>query len=185
MKTVHLLQNGGEQNGAEYKQKTPMSQVPSLDHDGQWLTQSMAICEYLEDAFPENALLPKNPLEKAKVREFCEVINSGIQPLQNLSLLQKLEKDYGADKDQKKEWIKHWVSKGFDALDHLVSQDGRYCFKDKVSLADAFLVPQLFSGARFGVPVEDWPRLQKIAENCQQLEAFKKAHPSQQPDFEG
>lgn len=147
-----------------------------------FLVESMAICEYLEAFTP--SLLPGNPIQKAKVRAVCEQINSGIQPLQNLNVLQKLEKDFSVDGDGKIAWAAHFNAKGLKGVEEMIKGSaGKYCFGDEVSLADVFLVPQVYSAAsRFKVSLDDYPTVKRVYENLIGLEAFVQADPSNQPD---
>lgn len=142
----------------------------------------MPICEYLEEFEPK--LLPEDPISKANVRAVCELINSGIQPLQNLHVLQKLEKDFGIDADTKIAWAGFFNAKGLIALEEMIKKTaGKYCFGDKITLADLFLVPQVYSAAsRFKVSLDDTPTVKSVYENLIGLEAFIKADPSNQPD---
>lgn len=183
-KGIHLVNNGGEQNQGDYKTLNPMAQVPSWVEEGHPpLTQSMAILQYLDEKYPEPNLFPKDPFQKAKVLELCEIINSGIQPLHNLSVLQKLEKDFGADQDKKDQWSSHWVRKGLNATEELLKKSSsKYCFGDTITAADACLVPQIFGAERVGVSPKEFQHINKVFENCLELEAFKKAHPLNQPD---
>lgn len=149
------------------------------------LTQSLPILLYLEDIQPNPALLPKDPFQKAVVLAFCEMINSGIQPLQNLSVLNELSRRFQADK---KEWTRHWIKKGLSACESFLKSNSiggagsNYCFLNKLSLADLFLIPQIYNARRFGLEMEKFPLLEKINQNCLKLEAFQKALPEKQPD---
>lgn len=181
----HLLNNGGEQLTEDYGNINPMQQLPSLDIDGKILTQSMAICLFLEDAHPQAPLLSKDPLVKAAQIAFCEIINSGIQPYQNLSVLKKLDEDYSIGTDGKKKWAQHFIYKAFDALEKsLRATSGKYCFGDELSLGDCFLIPQVFSARRFSVDMNRYPIITAICNECEKLDAFIKASPENQPDFE-
>ncbi len=180
---VHLLNNGGEHHRAEYKDLNPLEEVPSLVHDGKVIAQSFAIIEYLEEVFPKNSLLPPSAFERAKMRQFCENINSFIHPLSNLKVLQFLEKNHGYDLNQKEFWVQHWSKQGLASLEEMLrTSAGTYCFGDKVSMADLFLVPQVFSAKRFHMDLSPYPLVQKIDKNCEKLEAFRKAHPFRQID---
>lgn len=181
---VHLLQNGGEQYSDAYKSLNPLSGVPTLLHGDKAISQSFAIIEYLEDAFPNTPkIFPQDAFLRAKVRQFCEIINADIHPLQNLRVMQYLEKQVHLNADQKNTWLNKWIVKGLTAAEKtLESYSGTYCFGDTVTAADLFLVPQLFSSQRFNIDISHFQQLSKIYENCNQLEAFKKAHPYRQPD---
>ncbi|XP_048736686.1 maleylacetoacetate isomerase-like isoform X2 [Ostrea edulis] len=180
-RAVNLIKDGGMQRKEEYTALNPMQQVPTLLIDGATLTQSIAIMEYLEEINPSPAILPENPLQRAKVREICEVIASGIQPVQNLQILQKVEKL--ADAEEKTEWAKSCIVKGFTALESLLSKcAGKYCVGDTITMADICLVPQVFNANRFKVDMSKYPLISKINEELQKNDAFQKASPSKQPD---
>lgn len=181
---VHLVKNGGEQHQPEYKKLNPQSQVPSLVHNGKVIAQSMAIIQYLEDLFPSPRLFPKDLKEKAYVLQVCEAVNSGIQPLQNLSVLTELEKKFGADQKQKEEWIHVWMKRGFDALEALLSQNaGKFCLGNEVTAADCFLVPQIFAAQRFKFDASGYKKINEVNKNCLALPEFQKAEPSKQMDY--
>ncbi|GAB1601205.1 maleylacetoacetate isomerase-like [Argonauta hians] len=177
-KAVHLVKDGGKQHSDEYKKMNPMEQVPSLVIDGITLTQSMAIMEYLNDTRPEPPLLPKCPAKKAMVREICECIVSGIQPLQNLSVLQKVG-------DTKMEWGHYWIERNFHALETLLKQSaGKYCVGDDITMADLCLVPQVYNSERFKVDLGPFPNINRINKALLELEIFQISHPSNQVDKE-
>ena len=182
---VHLLQDGGQQHGEAHRQANPMRELPVLLVGDEPLAQSMAILEYLEETHPTPSLLPSDPLGRARVRQMSEVINSGIQPIQNLRVMQKLQKDFGLEKSQTKAWSADWIKFGFDALEQLVARhSGVYCFADEVSFADACLIPQLFNARRFDVDLSAYPNLTRIEDSLNKLDAFAASHPSKQPDAE-
>jgi len=177
MRTVNLLKK--EQLEQEYLQINAMGQVPAFVIDGNVLTQSMAILEYLEEVYPEKPLIPRDPLQRHKVREICEIVGSGIQPLQNLSVLLKCSDDA----EKRAEWSKFWIEKGFLALESiLANSSGKYCVGDELSWADIFLVPQVAAANRFQVNMTSYPTISKIHEALEKLEPFKIADPFVQPD---
>lgn len=180
-RSIHLLHAGGEQHFDDYKLLNPMAQVPTyLDEDIQ-LSQSVAIIEYLNAKFPDKEVIPKDILKAAKVREVTEIINSGIQPLQNLKLLQTLKKEFNMSDEQKSAWIIHVIENGFNAVEKKLLMNQKFCF-EKFSMADAVLVPQVFNAIRFGVEMEKFPKILSIYENCMEQDYFKKAAPEMQPD---
>ncbi len=182
-KAVHLLNNGGEHHTAEYKKINPQEEVPSLIHDGNVIAQSVAIIEYLDEVFPQKHLLPNSAVLRAQVRQFCENINSFMHPVCNLKIQQYLEVKHGYGPSQKEDWIQHWSKQGFEALEKILQKNcGKFCFGDEVTSADLFLIPQVFSAKRFKVDMSAYPLINKIEKNCLDLEAFKKAHPMNQPD---
>ena len=177
---VHLLNNGGEQFSATYLALNPQALVPSLMVDENVLTQSLAIIEYLDETHPAPALLPDNPLLKAKVRAFAMTIAADIHPLNNLRVVQYLTEHFKMDETQKLAWFHHWMRKGFSALEQQLvknKSNGDFCFGATPTLADICLVPQLYNARRFQCDVSDFPTLCRIDQHCQQLTAFKNAQP--------
>ena len=159
-----------------------MSQVPCLQAGNKVLTQSLPILLYLEKLKPQPALLPKKPFERARALAFCEIINSGIQPLQNLAVLQYIEKEGSLDKAA---WAAHWIRQGLSACEAFLRQErfeGDFCFGKSPGMADLFLIPQLYNAERFGLKAKDFPILEKAGQACLQIPAFQKAHPDNQPD---
>lgn len=181
-KFVNLLK--GEQLSDEHKLVSPMGVVPCLVIDGRPLTESMAICEYLEEVAPERPLLPRDPWLRARVRQIAEHVNAGIQPLQNLIVLERA----GADSAARKAWAQFFNERGLRALEAMLAGfekegiSGRFAVGDDLTLADVFLVPQVFSALRFEVPLEPFPRAARIYQTCMQLEAAIGSSPSKQPD---
>jgi maleylpyruvate isomerase len=180
---VHLP--GDEQHKASFATRNPMRQVPVLEiADGAEvfeLTQSMAILEYLEERFPEPPLLPASRNLRARVRELAELVNSGIQPLQNLDFRKTLQKA-GVAPDP---IIQGYIRKGMEALERRAQETaGRFLVSDGVTFADILLVPQLYASNRFGVPVAGFPTLERVGRECEALAAFQAAHPNAQPDYD-
>ena len=180
---IHLLKEGGQQYQEEYLQLNPMGQVPCWVHEGHSLGQSMAILHYIDQVWPEPLLFPKDPWECSQVIELCEMINSGIQPLQNLGVSNKLKSQFASTDENVAQWNYFWISKGLKAIEKkLENTMGRFCFGEQITAADTFLVAQVFSSTRFGVQVESYPLICQVNQNCLELEAFQKASPQQQPD---
>lgn len=180
---VHLLEDGGHQHKPEYRVINPAGEVPSLIHNGNPISQSFAIIEYLDELFPEPPLFPKSPYERARVRQVCEHINCGIHPIANLKVQQYLTKEFSASEDKKNEWVKHWIRDGMDALEKLLSKTaGAFSFGDSLTAADIFVIPQVFSSKRFGVTLENYPTIERVNAHSMKLDAFNKAHPHVQPD---
>ncbi|MEE6521627.1 hypothetical protein FKM82_019892 [Ascaphus truei] len=153
-----------------------MQQVPALRIDGVTLSQSLAIIQYLDETRPEPPLLPRDPKKRAQVRMISDHIVSGIQPLQNLVVLQKV----GATQ---LEWAQYFITRGFEALEKMLQDTaGRYCVGDEVTMADLCLVPQVTNADRFKVPLTPYPIITRINQSLLQLEAFHVSHPSRQPD---
>jgi maleylacetoacetate isomerase len=183
----HLLRDGGEQRHADYLAKNPQGLIPALEHDGHVVTQSLAICEYLEEVFPQPALLPADPLGRAAVRAMALAIACDIHPLNNLSVQQYLRTELGQHDDGVTRWSQHWIARGFGALEQLVARhatDGRHCYGDTVTLADVCLVPQVYNARRAQLDLGAYPRLTAVARHLEALPAFAAARPEAQPDAE-
>lgn len=177
---IHLLNEGGEHFFEDYKKINPQSLVPTLQDDDHYLTQSIAIIEYLEETHPTPALLPKDPYQRALVRAFALAIAADIHPLNNLRVLTYLQKNLNITDEQKKQWYSHWVELGLAALEQkLVNQNSNttFCFTDYPSFADICLIPQIFNARRFQCDMTNYPTLIKIEENCLKLPAFNNAAP--------
>ncbi|XP_016981837.2 probable maleylacetoacetate isomerase 1 [Drosophila rhopaloa] len=161
----------------EYTKVNPMQKVPSLKIDGHTLCDSVAIMHYLEETRPQPALLPQDPVKRAKVREIVELICSGIQPLQNSAVLDHI------GKDQSLKWAQHWISRGFQGLEKVLSQSaGKFCVGDELTMADICLVPQVRNARRYKADLTPYATILRLDQKLQQLEAFKATHPSKQPD---
>jgi len=182
---IHLVKHGGEQHKPIYHEVNPMAEVPFLIDDKMRISQSMAILHYLDEAYPEPRLFPKNLLAHTKCLELCEIINSGIQPIQNLKVLNELKLRFHIEDQQKIDWMHYWMDRGFKAFEwHLKHTSGQYCIGDKITAADVYLIPQVYNALRFNVDMTHFPLISKVAENCMKLGAFKKAEPAAQPDAE-
>ena len=184
---VHLLKGGGEQLALSFRALNPDAVVPVLDDNGEVLTQSLAIIEYLEETRPEPPLLPRDPAERAYVRSIALLIACEIHPLNNLRVLRYLVKTLGATEEKKNIWYRHWVEHGLATLEaRLIAEkhSGRYALGDTVTLADIFIVPQIFNAQRMDCKLEPVPTVMRIFDNCMQLPAFLETQPSAQPDAE-
>lgn len=181
---VHLLKDGGEQNKSSYRDLNPMGGVPTLNQGDFNLGQSSAILEYLDESYPNTyQLLPENKQLRGKIRQFCQIINADTHAYGNLRTMAYLEKTFKATEQQKKEWIQHWMSEGLKACEKMISKtSGKYCFGDDVTMADVFLIPQIFSAQRFDVDMSSFPTLMKVNNECLKHEAFLRAHPLKQVD---
>jgi maleylpyruvate isomerase len=180
---VQLLE--GEQNRSAHANRNPMQQVPVLEveEDGKLvrLGQSLAIIEYLEERFPEPPLLPADRVLRARARQLAEIVNSGIQPMQNLALLAHLKAV--APGVHRKAFPAHFIARGLGAIEAIATQTaGRYLVGEQVTLADVCLVPQLYSARRFDVELDPFPTLLAIEARLAALESFQRAHPDRQPD---
>jgi maleylpyruvate isomerase len=156
---VHLLRHGGEQFSPVFRDINPQSQVPVMLVDGEALTQSLALLEYLEERFPQPPLLPVDMLARAHVREIALAIACDIHPLNNLRVLRMLKESLASDDQMrhdeiKQQWITHWIQSGFAALETRLANSswrGQYCYADTPTMADCCLVPQMFNARRFAV----------------------------------
>ncbi|KAA0177433.1 hypothetical protein FNF27_01211 [Cafeteria roenbergensis] len=187
-KAVHLLKDGGEQLKDEFAALNPMREVPALVIDGNTLTQSMSIIEYLEDTRPTAGvkLLPGSAAERAKVRAMAQMIGCDIQPVQNLRVLKRFMAEFSTqeEKDAKKlEWGKWVIETGFRGLEAALSTTaGKYACGDEVTLVDVLLVPQEYNAGRFGVDMSAFPTIARVCAAAKELPAFKAADPSEMPD---
>jgi len=176
----------GEQHGAAYLARNPQGLVPLLEtDDGHQLTQSLAICEYLDERHPEPPLLPADPEERARVRALAQLIACEIHPLNNLRVLQYLVNELEVGEEAKLAWYRHWILQGFDALESLLTREagtGRFCHGDRPTLADICLVPQVFNAERFECSLAAYPTIRRITAHCYALGAFRDAAPGAQPD---
>lgn len=180
---VHLLNKGGEQNSPDYSLLNSKKEVPTLVHQNFLVSQSMAIIEYLDEIIPSPLLFSGTSKQKAQIRQACEIVNSGIQPLQNLRVLNKLVTDFSINDAQKNQWVVDHIYLGLQALDTFLSKTaGEYCFGNTITAADLFLVPQIYNAERFKLDLTSFKTLFKVNKNCLKLDSFTKAHPDQQPD---
>jgi len=182
---VSLVADGGDHRKTDYRTINPQMLVPYFDDGRVSIGQSQAILEYLEEAHQDPPLLPQSIERCAEVRAFCNLICCDIHPLNNLRVRQYLRETLGADKDQVNTWYAHWITVGFDAAEALIgdyADDGDYAFGAEVTLADVCLVPQVYNARRYNVSLDAFPRIVAVADACDELEAFSKAAPEQQPD---
>jgi maleylacetoacetate isomerase len=175
---VNLLEQ--KQRADDYRALNPMQQVPTLVlDDGRQLAQSIAILEYLEETVPEPALLPRDPYLRARARQLAELVNSGIQPFQNIPLI-ALYSEHGLDA---KAIVSGHIARGLDALaGSAQATAGQFLVGDAPTFADVCLAPQLNAARRFGLDVASWPLLARVEEACNALPAFQTAHADRQPD---
>lgn len=179
---VNLLK--GEQRSAAFLSRNPQGLVPALQtEDGAVLTQSMAIIEYLEERYPETPLLPENAAERAKARAIAAVIACEAQPFMNLRIQTYLREEREFDAAAIKDWLDRWTGGAMASVEKLIEgSKGPFCLGAAPTIADAFLVPQVFGALRFGIDLSGRQKLLAIHEHCNTLDAFKRAHPQNQPD---
>ena len=173
-----------DQDAEAYRAQNPLAQVPALEitedsGERRTIAQSLSILEYLEDRWPEPPILPRDPYLRARTRMLAEIVNSGIQPLQNTSTVSRV-KAIGGDTT---EWLSHYISAGLAALARAAAETaGTFCVGDSPTIADCCLVPQLASARRFGVDTAQLGPLIEIEARCLALPAFANAAPDLQPD---
>lgn len=182
---VHIAR--GDHKKPPYADISADTLVPMLElDDGQRLSQSMAIIEYLDEIHPEPRLLPADALGRARVRALAESIACEIHPLNNLRVLKYLVRELKVDDEAKNTWYRHWVREGLEAFERQLAQlpTSTYCYGDTPTLADCCLVPQIFNGQRFNCDFSGLDRTMRAFEACMKLEAFQAAQPSRCPDAE-
>lgn len=177
---VSLVENAHRRES--YRAVNPQRRVPVLQlDDGNILLQSIAILEYLDEVYPQNPLLPEDPLERAKVRAAAQIVNSDIHPLNNSGTQARLKSQFGADDTAIHTWMAHWIYEGFSAIERLL-EPGPFAFGDQITIADICIVPQVYNARRFHIPLSDFPRLIAVEASARQHPAFAAAAPEMQPD---
>ena len=177
---VNLLKD--EQKSDWYLDVNPLGLVPALRlDDGTVLSQSTAILEWLEETSPGLPLLPADPLQRSQVRAMANIIACDIHPLNNLRVLKHLVGVLGVSEEAKKQWYHHWIQLGFDALEQQMVK-GAYTAGNGLSMADVYLVPQVFNALRFDMAMNPYPKIMSVYERCNEQDAFIKAHPDNQRD---
>ena len=184
---VHLVRDGGEQLRPEYRRLNPLGRVPTLIDGERVLTQSVAIMEYLDEAYPRPAIMPRDPLSRARMRAITQVLAADTQPLQNLAVTRYLARELQQPQAAIEAWTRHWMNNGLAAVERLLEEcgpPGDFCSGGQPGIADICIVAQCFASRRFQVPIEDYPRIARIDAHCRQLEAFRAAAPDRQADYE-
>lgn len=175
----------GEQHTAAFRAFNPLGFVPVLEADGVALSQSPAIAEYIEDRYPEPALLPAGRSARAAVRELQGIIGCDIHPIQNLRVLKYLRREFSVDDAGVAAWCREWIGAGFRAYESLVanrSTDGRFSYGDSMTMADVWLIPQVYNARRFELALDEFPTILSIDSHCASMPAFADAHPDRQVD---
>lgn len=176
---INLLD--GQQRSGEYRALNPQGLVPTLEIDGERLTQSLAIINYLDLRFPNFPLLPARAAERAHVVAMALAVACDIHPLNNLRVLKYLKGELGQPQEAVDKWYAHWIGEGLPALEALASpKAGAFLFGDAPTAADLCLVPQLYNARRYKVPLDPYPTLLRADENANKIEAFAAAHPDRQ-----
>lgn len=184
---IHLRRGGGEQFTANYQNINAQALVPTLEDDGRYLIQSLAIVEYLEEKYPSPPLLPKAAADRAVVRSMALVIACEVHPIQNLRVLNYIKNEYQQNDEQVNRWAQHWIELGLAALEQMINAQtarGTFCFGDTPTLADICLVPQLGNARRFGCDLSRYPKILSVEKACIVIPAFADAAPDKQPDAE-
>lgn len=182
---IHLRRD--EQRAPSFLALNPQGLVPALEDDGEVLTQSLAIIEYLDETHPEPAFLPGHPADRARVRAMAQLVACDVHPLNNLRVLRYLADPLGHDEETIGRWYNHWIALGFEAFEKILAEDGltgEFCHGDTPGLADICLVPQVFNARRYKLDMEPYPTIRRIFDSCMALEAFAQAAPERQRDAE-
>ena len=172
---VNLLQN--EQNSPEFLSVNPGGYVPALKINDQVYGESLALLEWIEETYPTNPLLPKSATDRLRVRQICQHIASGIQPIQNLSVMRR----HSSDPAEQAKWAHHWIQTGLQKLEAIVTPTaGTYCYGGEVTLADLCLVPQVYNALRFNVDMTPFPVISRINQHCLDLPSCDASAPHNQ-----
>ncbi|MDX1571047.1 MAG: maleylacetoacetate isomerase [Xanthomonadales bacterium] len=174
-----------EHQTEDFLLRNPQGMVPVLTDGGRTFRQSMAIVEYLEEAYPEPPIMPAEIRARVRVRGLAHAIGCDIHPINNLRVLNYLRDELGLSEEKVKAWVQHWINTGFEAFEALLDESpttGDFCEGDDPSLADICLVPQVYNAIRYEVSLKPYPSLRRIYANCMAEEAFHRAAPEQQPD---
>lgn len=182
--TVTVDLPGGAHRSPEFRAVNPQATIPTLDDGGTILWQSLAIIEYLDARYASPRLIPAEPVARARVQALAQLIACEVHPLNNLRVLNYLRRELALDEAGVAKWYSHWIAEAFAPLETFVGQwsGGRYCFGDALSLADVYLVPQMYNARRFNCDLKPYPTLVRIAQALEQEPAFARAAPEVQPD---
>ena len=184
---VHLIRDGGQQLAQTYRELNPTALVPTFIDQNVSIGQSIAIMEYLEEAYPQVPILPATQAGRARVRSLAQFIACDIHPLNNLRVLKYLKRELGVTDEVKNEWYLHWIRQGFDSLEKMLASStdtGVYCHGDTPTMADFCLVPQVANARRFKLDLNPYPTIVRIDAACNKEEAFINAAPDNQSDAE-
>jgi len=173
----------GEQNLGEYQTRNPSRLVPTLQDGDRTITQSIAIIDYLDAKWPVPQLIPIDGSSRTRVLEVALTIACDVHPLNNMRVQKYLSDPLGIADAAKAEWIEHWLTAGFSALEPCLPANGGWCVGDAPTLADCCLVPQVANALRVAFSLDPFPRVRRVYEHCMRREAFRAAAPSAQPDY--
>jgi maleylacetoacetate isomerase len=182
---VHLAK--GEHRRPEYAGRYPQGLLPTLVTDGDALSQSLAIIEYLDETHPKPPLLPREAAARARVRSLSLLVACEIHPLNNLRTLQYLKRNLGQSEEQVAVWYRHWIADGLGKLEADLAgskHTGRFSHGDAPSMADCCLVPQIFNAKRYEADLAAYPTVMRVFDECMKLAPFDRAQPAKQPDAE-
>jgi maleylacetoacetate isomerase len=184
----HFRRNGGEHKQPDYLAVNPQGLIPTLDDGGIVVPQSLAIIEYLEEAYPDTPrLLPARAADRAAVRTMSQLIACEIHPLNNLRVLNYLKGELAQSEETTNVWYRHWIAEGFRALEQSIAKhtgDGGHCFGTDVTMADVCLVPQVYNARRFQADLTPYPMIVAVSSQLESLGPFATARPEAQPDAE-
>ena len=173
----------GAQHADAYRALNPLGLVPALEADGRVLTQSTAIVEWLDEAYPDPPLFPAEPDARAEARALVALVACDIQPLANLRVQKALRRQLGLEQDRVDAWSRQWIAQGFDALEVLLARhSGAHALGDTPGAVDCVLVPQAYNAERAGMTLAGWPRLAAVVASARSHPAFIAAAPEMQPD---
>lgn len=182
---VSLIDDGGAQHSAAFREINPQELIPVLRDGQRTIRQSMAIIEYIDETWEAPPLMPPTPRERARVRGLAQLIACDIHPLTNLRVLQYLERELNVPATERDAWVRHWIRLGLHAFEQMLDETpstGTFCEGDTPGLADCLLVPQVYNAQRFGVELAPFPTIRRITAECLALDAFDAARPEKQPD---
>ncbi|CAH7160501.1 putative maleylacetoacetate isomerase [Vibrio chagasii] len=195
-KSVHLVRNGGEQHDPQYRELNANELVPVLVDGDVKLNQSLTILQYLDESYlceryPDTLLIPEPSPLRYQALAMAQDIAMEIHPLNNLRVLQYLERELSCEQEAKMEWLHYWMSQGFRALEEKLAKlrkahgDSVYSLMDSPCIVDICLVPQVYNALRFGVDMSPYPLINSIVAACNKLPAFIEAMPENQADANG
>jgi maleylacetoacetate isomerase len=182
---VDLRAPVNDQQKPDYRSINPQALVPALTVEDTTIAQSLAIIEYLDETHPDPPLMPRSPVNRARVRAMALAIACDMHPLNNLRVLNYLRSPLGHDEETVNAWYRHWIAVGFSGLEQEARRatgDGRHMFGQSITVADIYLVPQMFNARRFKCDLDPYPTLRAISAHLESLPAFAKAAPEAQPN---